>query len=132
MALANGARSRGVRLEMMFPSTTTGSSTQRAPAFSRSSLMPREPVARLPRRIFGRDGNPAAVADEGDELALLEELTGQRQHLRVATQLVWHEAAGISSPQKSWLRASVRSRSLYGRVTSACRRRCAARERPTG
>ena len=51
-----GARSRGVRLEMRFPSTTTGSSTQMAPAFSRSSLIPSDPVVRLPRKIFAEIG----------------------------------------------------------------------------
>ncbi len=56
MALANGARSRGVRLEIRLPSTTTGSLTQMPPAFSRSSLMPSEPVTRLPFRIFAEIG----------------------------------------------------------------------------
>ena len=52
MALAKKGRSAGVRLEIRFPSTTTGSSAQTAPAFSRSSLIPSDPVARRPFRIF--------------------------------------------------------------------------------
>src|SRR6266542_5193267 len=56
IATANGARSRGVRLEIRFPSMTTGSSIQIAPAFSRSSLMPAEPAARLPLRILAEMG----------------------------------------------------------------------------
>jgi hypothetical protein len=52
----NGARSRGVRLEIKLPSTTTGSFTQMPPAFSRSSLMSSEQVTRLPLRIFAEIG----------------------------------------------------------------------------
>jgi len=44
------------------------------------------------------DGNPATVTDEGDELALLKELTRERKHLRIAPQLVRHEAAGNQQP----------------------------------
>ena len=38
------------------------------------------------------------MTDEGDELALLTELTRERKHLRVAPQLVRHEAAGNQQP----------------------------------
>ena len=56
IALPNGARSSGVRLEIRLSSTTTDSSTQTPPAFSKSSLMPSEPVTRLPLRIFAEMG----------------------------------------------------------------------------
>src|SRR5450756_507483 len=42
---------------------------------------------------FCGNRNPAAVADEGDEFALLEKFARERQHLRVATQFVRHETA---------------------------------------
>ncbi len=42
-------RSSGLRLETKLRSTTTGASFQIAPAFSRSSLIPGEPVTRTPR-----------------------------------------------------------------------------------
>src|ERR1039457_3351209 len=56
IASPNAARSRGVRLETKLPSTTTGSFTQIAPAFSKSSLMPIDPVTRRPFKIFAEIG----------------------------------------------------------------------------
>src|SRR5262249_25086878 len=56
MASAKGAGSLGVRLKMSSPSMTPVSSAKTAPAFSRSSLMPVEPVARRPFRIFAEMG----------------------------------------------------------------------------
>lgn len=56
MAAPDAAKSRGSRLEAGWPSTTTGSSTQMAPAFSKSSLIPSESVARRPFRIFAGIG----------------------------------------------------------------------------
>src|SRR5439155_11002034 len=43
---------------------------------------------------FRRDRNPTSVTDERHELALLEELACQRQHFRVTSEFVRHEAAG--------------------------------------
>ena len=56
IAAPKGAKSRGVRLEIKFPSTTTGSFTQMPPAFSKSSLIPSDPVTRLPFKIFAEIG----------------------------------------------------------------------------
>ena len=44
----------------MFPSTTTGLSSQMTPAFSMSSLIARTLVARLPLRIFAEIGTQPA------------------------------------------------------------------------
>ena len=46
------------------------------------------------------DGNPPAVTDEGDELALLEELPRKRENLCVTPQLVRHETAGNEQAEK--------------------------------
>src|SRR4051812_12217180 len=46
----NAGRSSGLRLVMTFPSTTTGSSTNLAPALVMSSLIEWNPVARRPRK----------------------------------------------------------------------------------
>ena len=49
IAAINAGRSAGLRLETKWRSTTTGESSQIAPAFIRSSLMPGLPVTRTPR-----------------------------------------------------------------------------------
>ena len=49
IARQNSGRSSGLRLLTKWRSTTTGASCQIAPAFTRSSLMPGEPVTRTPR-----------------------------------------------------------------------------------
>lgn len=49
IARQKSGRSSGLRLLMKWRSVTTGASSQTAPAFSRSSLIPGEPVTRTPR-----------------------------------------------------------------------------------
>lgn len=49
MAVANHGKSSGLRLDTKWRSTTTGASSQRAPALTKSSMIPGEPVTRTPR-----------------------------------------------------------------------------------
>lgn len=49
IARQKSGRSEGLRLLIEYRSTTTGASSQIAPAFTRSSLIPKLPVTRIPR-----------------------------------------------------------------------------------
>ena len=56
----NCGRSAGVRDEMRFPSTTTGLSSQRRPALTRSSWIAPTLVPRLPRTMPAEIGTQPA------------------------------------------------------------------------
>ena len=75
------------------PSTTTGRSSHRTPAFSISSRMAFTLVARFPLRMRAEIGTHPAVADERHGLAGLVDLPSQSQHGLRPSQLVGGEPA---------------------------------------
>ncbi len=112
------------------PSRKAGSSTQVAPPFTRSSLMPRLPVARCPSTIPAETPTQTGMADHAHDLALL---VGSRR-VRASTSSDRLSLSGAQPPGTT--RASImaaidarppaRRRSPRGRASrapSTCRAR---------
>ena len=94
MPRANWGRSAGVRELTRFPSTTSGASTQSAPAFVMSSRMPTVLVARRPFRIPAETSTQPCVADERDELPGGMDVPDKAEHVGITAHLVGREASG--------------------------------------
>ena len=123
IALANGARSRGVRLEIKLPSTTTGFVHPDAAGVFQIVLDAERAGDAFAFENFGGDGNPAAVTDERDEFALLKKFARERKHLRVTAQFVRHETAGNEQPAKILAVRVLQQQRRTRRDSRACRRR---------
>ena len=92
--MQKAGRSSGLRLETKWRSTTTGASSQMAPALIEVILDAGRAGDADAAVNAGGDRDPAAVADGGDEFAGVVEVADELEDVRVAAELVGHAAAG--------------------------------------